>query len=402
MNNTLPEKYLIATIPHELGDVKIYENDKVKIAKSSWYNYIFNKITGQHVRWGKEIEDNPNFAPAPEILDMEISSICHGVPKVYNDPDIFSKTILEAADNGFYAPFHSNKFWKDPPSPCDFCYKSNNANGINMNFETFKKIIHKMPKTLCQVAYGIGDIDSNPDLWKILEYTRGIGIIPNITVNGYHINDENAEKLSKVLGACAVSKYNPKDYCYNAVELLSQKYGMTQCNVHQMCSSETYDDCMELLHDAQSDPRLSKLNAMVFLLLKEKGRGANFHKISFDKYKAMIDYALEHKLRVGFDSCSANSFLRDHKDYKQMEIMVEPCESFGMFSSYISAEGIYYPCSFSEGEGDWKEGFNVLECDDFIKDIWTSEKLIKWRNRIIEESADHLCRVCPIFDVELN
>jgi hypothetical protein len=203
---------------------------------------------------------------------------------------------------------------------------------------------------------------------------------------------------------------NVFNFCYEAVKKLTDKAQNSgkedfAVNIHKMVSQETYDECMELLHDAQSDPRLSKLNAIVFLMLKPKNRGANFHKISFDKYKAMIDYALEHKLRVGFDSCSANSFLRcikDHKDYNQIEMMVEPCESFGMFSSYISAEGIYYPCSFSEGEGDWKEGFDVVNCDDFIKDIWTSEKLITWRNRIIEESADHLCRVCPIFDVELS
>jgi hypothetical protein len=378
MLTSLPKNYHVATIPHELGDVKIYDNGKVKIAQSSWYNYMFNKENGQFVRWGETIEDDPTFAPSCEILDMEISTICRGIPKDQNP--------------------------NTPASPCFWCYKSNTSDGINMNFETFKKIIHKMPKTLTQVAYGIGDIDSNPDLWKILEYTREIGIIPNITVNGYHINDENAKKLSDVVGACAVSSYIPKDYCYNAVELLSKKYGMAQCNIHKIVHQNNYDECMDLLRDVKSDSRLEKLNAVVFLMLKKKGRGANFHKISFDKYKTIIDYALEHKIRVGFDSCSANSFLRcikDHKDYNKIEMLVEPCESFGMFSSYISAEGIYYPCSFAEGEGDWKEGFDVVNCDDFIKDIWTSEKLIKWRNKIIEESADHLCRVCPIFDVEL-
>jgi hypothetical protein len=372
MLTSLPEKFLIATIPHELGDVKIYDNGKIKIAQSTWYNYFFDKITGQHVRWGNKLEDNPAFAPGPEILDIEIS--------------------INGCPNG--------------KELCPWCYKGNtNEPAFNMTLDTFKKIMSKMPKTLTQIAIGITGVQTNPDLIPMMEHCREIGIVPNFTLSGIDLTDEIAGKVSKLSGAIAVSAYSKKDVCYDTVALLTQKYGMKQINVHKLVAAETYDECMDLLHDAQSDPRLSKLNAMVFLLLKPKNRGANFHKISFYKYKAMIDYALEHKLRVGFDSCSANSFLRcikDHKDYNKIDMLVEPCESFGMFSSYISAEGIYYPCSFSEGEGDWKEGFNVLECDDFIKDIWTSEKLIKWRNRIIEESADHLCRVCPIFDVELT
>ncbi len=56
---------------------------------------------------------------------------------------------------------------------------------------------------------------------------------------------------------------------------------------------------------------------------------------------------------------------------------VDSCESFGIFSSYINVDGDYYPCSFCEGEKDWKEGISVLDCESFNKDIWLEKK---WKN----------------------
>lgn len=51
-------------------------------------------------------------------------------------------------------------------------------------------------------------------------------------------------------------------------------------------------------------------------------------------------------------------------------------------------------CSFAEGEDTWAEGLNVLECDDFLKDIWYNERLVRWRSRLIENNRD-----CPIYNL---
>ena len=78
------------------------------------YNYFFNKKNGYFMRWGKQKEDNPDFAPFPEIADMEISTICHGIPN--------EKGIL---------------------TPCPFCYKGNTSIGKNMTLEEFKVVFDK-------------------------------------------------------------------------------------------------------------------------------------------------------------------------------------------------------------------------------------------------------------------
>lgn len=57
----------------------IFENNDKKIVKSENYNYQFDKKTGYFARWGKTKDDNPEYAPAPEILDLEITDICEGI-----------------------------------------------------------------------------------------------------------------------------------------------------------------------------------------------------------------------------------------------------------------------------------------------------------------------------------
>jgi hypothetical protein len=87
------------------------EFKRYKIVRSENYNYNFDRVTGEFARWGKTLEDDPPIAPAPEILDLEISTICNG---------------------------------PTGKKPCQWCYKSNTNEGKNMDFETFKKIFHKI------------------------------------------------------------------------------------------------------------------------------------------------------------------------------------------------------------------------------------------------------------------
>jgi len=212
--------------------IRILDTRTKKICIGEDYNFEFNKVTGRFDRWGKTYDDDPVLAPhGPEIADIEISTVCHGVAGV---------------------------------GPCKFCYKCNSAVGENMSFEVFKTVFSKLPRTLTQIAFGIGDLDANPDLWKILQHCRDNGVVPNITINGDRLNDDLADRLIRLCGAVAVSRYAPRqDICYDAVQRLSQ--GLSQVNIHMMLSTETYDECLTLLREAKTDPRLEKLNAVVFL-----------------------------------------------------------------------------------------------------------------------------------------
>ena len=352
-----------------MSECILIDSKTQKIVKSPSYNFIFNKENGFFARWGKTKEDDPTYSPVgPEIADIEISTICSGVKGV---------------------------------GVCKFCYKSNTPNGQNMSLDTFKILFSKLPKTLTQIAFGIGDIDSNPDMWAIFDYAKSQGVIPNVTVNGEGITDEIADRLASTCGAVAVSLYD-KDATFNTIKKLTDR-GMTQVNIHYMISNETFDRAKELLNERLTDERISKLNAIVFLSLKPKGRTIkNFYTaLPQEKFKELVEFALSNKIGIGFDSCSAPKFLnsvKDDKDYKRYETIAEPCEST-LFSSYFNVEGKFFPCSFTEGTDGWEEGIDIIsdENSDFLKDLWYNERTKEFRNNTIK--CRECSKACSIYEI---
>lgn len=346
----------------------IIDSKNKKVVKSEGYNYVFDKKTGRFARWGKDMKDDPQFAPFPEILDIEITKSCNGIPDEHG-----------------------------VESPCKFCYKANVPNRESMSIDTFKQIMDKFDievdgkrvSPLNQIALGSDATGLvNPDLFKMMEYTRSKGVVPNITLA--NISDEVADKLVKLCGAVAVSRYENKNICYDSVKKLTDR-GMNQVNIHQLVSEETIDAAMQTILDRVSDPRLAKLNAIVFLSVKRKGRGAGYNPVSFDKYKALVNLALEKGIGFGMDSCSAHKFLKAIKDmpnYKEMETMVEPCEA-ACFSSYVNTFGEYFGCSFGEKKG---QGVDLLAADNF-SDVWTSQYTKEFREKLLANG-----RNCILFD----
>jgi len=352
----------VSSDSRDIQGILIHENSNFKIIRSKDYNYNFNKKTGFFVRWGRTLKEDSVMAPFNEILDIEVTDICKGPGGI----------------------------------PCSFCYKSNSPNNkSNMSFEMFKTIIDKMKEhnIINQLAFGAdAQAESNPDLWKMAKYSRDNGIIPNITVAD--ISDNVADKLVNVMGAVAVSRYSNKNYCYNSVKKLVDR-GMKQCNIHQLVAVETFDQIKETFIDYKTDARLKGLNAIILLSLKKKGRGENYNSLSNEQFKEIINLSFEHSIPVGMDSCSCHKFLsaiKDRKDYEKLVTFTEPCES-SLMSFYINSIGQGFPCSFSEGVGDWKEGLDVVKSKNFNA-IWFNSKLAKFRDKLLS-----LERQCPLYSV---
>jgi MoaA/NifB/PqqE/SkfB family radical SAM enzyme len=329
----------------------------LKKVRTENYNYNFDNVTGEFARWGKNFADNAEYSPiGPEIADIEITTIC---------------------TNG-----------------CKHCYKGNTANGKYMSFETFKKLLDKLPENVGQIAFGADhNLMNNPDIWKIMEYTRTKGIVPNITCAD--IDNIVADNLAKYCGAVAISRYADKNICYNSVKKLTDR-GMKQVNIHQLASLETQEQIIETMNDTIDDERLKGLNAIVLLSLKKKGRGTSYNRLPDKEFEHIINFAITHKISVGMDSCSCNKFLdmfKDHEGYKVFEMSADPCES-GLFSSYFDVEGKFFPCSFSCDNEGWKEGIDVIGCNDFITDVWNNERVIEFRKKLIANK-----RSCPFYEI---
>ena len=344
----------------------IIDTEKVKALKSENYNFVFNKKDGYFARWGKTVKDDgdPSIG-LPEIADIEIDTSCK--------------------------------------QNCPFCYKANNPDGKYMTLETYKKVFSKLPVSITQVAFGITDIDSNPDMWDIFDYTRSKSVIPNVTINGSRMTPESFDKLVDKMGAVAVSVgtgYN-KNNSYNAIKELSDR-GMNQVNIHNMICLENFDYTIQVIKDCKIDDRLKNLNALVFLSLKTKGRAENgFTPLPQDKFNELCKFALDENISIGFDSCGSHKFISyldndqsiSFESKNEMKQSVEMCES-SCYSSYIDVDGFYFPCSFTPGTKNWKEGLNVLKCDNFIDDIWNNEKTVNFRNKLIGCGRD-----CPLYKI---
>ena len=350
-----------------------WKDHSVRLISHPHYNFFFDYINGYSYRCGKSIQDDPLFSPiGPEILDMEISTICS--------------------------------------QGCEFCYKSNTSKGKNMSYHTFRKIFDKMPPNLTQIAFGIGDLDGNPHLKNILNYCDGNVnsqkhyVVPNITINGYNLTDDYIQLFVDCCGAVAVSHYED-DVCFDAVHRLIRG-GMKQVNIHQMLSEETYEDSIRLMKSYLKDDRLKGLKAIVFLSLKTKGRGITYTPLSQSGMNQLVKFAFKHNVPIGFDSCSTLKFFRsiqDHPNKINFKTTAEPCES-SLFSSYINVNGEFYPCSFIEGSmNNWLngEGIDVIHCNDFLEDVWYHDKTKQFREQLLQTSQNNECdcRECPVFKI---
>lgn len=251
-------------------------------------------------------------------------------------------------------------------------------------------------QTICQIAYGIGDTAGPKDFEYILKYTRDNGVVPNLTINGWGLTDELVSLYSSKLGAIAVSQYDNKDVCYDAVRRLTDA-GMTQVNIHKVLSVESLPGCYRLIDDAVLDPRLGKLNAIVFLTLKPKGKRNKMHTLkSVIDYRALVQYAFDRDIGIGFDSCSAPTFLaamKDHPKFDMMAQLSESCEST-LFSGYINVAGEFFPCSFTEGERGWETGIDLTKIENFNKEVWHDPRTVAFRNKNIETTDKSICGDC--------
>lgn len=345
--------------------MKITETRQYKLLESPEYNYLFRKTDGFFARWGHTKKDDPSWSPfGPEIMDIEISE------------------------------------GEGCPQSCPFCYKGNKKGNkaTNMSLETFARIFKTFPPTVTQIAFGITSIGSHPQLFDIFQHCRDNGVIPNVTINGADpVTDEQIGKLVQVCGAMAVSVVWPTpEKGFDLIKRLTDA-GATQINIHFMISRQTIKSAYAVCDAMKNDPRLAKMNAIVFLGLKPKERGQAFDVLPTEEFVNLVNYCLENGIKFGFDSCSAPRF---DKAVEQSTLPAaiknnlmscsERCES-GLFSAYIDASGKYWHCSFGENRED-AYGVDVTKVKNFHREVWMSDPMVNWRKKLFG-----LNRECPLY-----
>ena len=369
-------------------------------AKDGSFHMMFRKSDGFTAKWGRTMDDDPTHCPwGNEIADIEITTACRGIRGI---DKATGKTSVNDCDRRV----------------CDFCYKSNQPNGSYMSFDTFKVVFDKMnqPRTMTQIAFGVdAECVTNPDVWRIMDYCNENGVTPNVTVAD--ISKETADSIVRRCGACAVSCYERnRNCCYDSIKLLTdeakrQGRDSFKVNMHLLVSHETEKFVFEVLNDRLNDERLKDMGAIVLLSLKQKGRGKAFRKMDDEVYRKVIFFLQDNHISYGSDSCGANRLMASLKEYykdkengeeqyKRVLGCISPCESL-MESIYINVNGEVFPCSFMEGEDNWKEGIDLKndKCRNFTAQVWNHPRVLEWRQNALRCINCNGCNQCPHYEI---
>lgn len=344
---------------------------KATFNDSHTYHCFFSKANGLNIRFGKTVDEDPNVCGlGPEILDLEVSvNGCVPVPGSTN---------------------------------CRYCYKNNtNAKPTNMTFETFKQIVDSFPKNLSQIAFGITGLQTNPDLEKMFEYCRKIGIIPNVTTVGADMDEHMKDVLCHWCGAVAVSCYTgAKELCYKTIKELhdyaKEKYNRDlHVNMHIVVSEDNMPHLREVLKDI-ADKKVDGLKSVVLLRIKPKGRAAHMNcRVSKDIYRELVAFCLDSKISFGFDSCSATPVMEVLTEFGHPELCAscEKCESSSL-SAYINVFGQYWSCSFMEGREDVIKPIDVLKYNHSYE--WWNADSVKF----VRQHTNCCKQSCPWYNLD--
>lgn len=322
------------------------------------YHFLADQKTGVTFRWGETLNDNPVFAPVPELADISISNRCS--------------------------------------KGCDFCYRASTPSGGLMTVEDYCDVLDKMedPKygNVFQVALGGGEPLEHPDFFDIIEETVKRRIVPNFTTNGRLLTEKTFERLIGKIGAMAISITDMGEMEV-LKDVIKQRNGV-RVNLHYILSQKTISQATEIVEGSYND-WLSDVNAIVFLTYKPAGRGGVKDVLKAgNELEGFLKRVKrqETTCKIGFDACFVPMML--HRT-KGIDDYVDFCEG-GFFSVYINERKEVSPCSFSAG----RDCYSLNEYDFY--DIWLN-KLKDYRNRHINKCRNE-CRVkslckgaCPYY-----
>lgn len=297
---------------------------------SDLYNFIGDTETGLTFRWGKNLKDNPLFAPHPELVDISISNHC-------------SKA-------------------------CSFCYRNSTKNNSFMTLEEYNNILDLLqhPKwgNVFQIAIGGGEPLEHPDFIEIIKATHYRKIVPNFTTNGDLIDKTIAKEIASKVGAVAISCQNIDELYTPKVDILSE-HGI-KTNIHFLLNSDTLQQAINILK-GEYNKSLTKINAIIFLTYKPYGRANESKTLNLnDDFMTFVNLIDNSKCcaKIGFDACFVPNLM---KYTKVNTNYIDPCEC-AFFSVYIDEKMNVKPCSFTSNE---KESFNLKEYS--FEEIWNKK-----------------------------
>ncbi len=330
---------------------------------SNKYNFIGNTKSGITFRWGGNFNEDPVFAPWPELADISISNHC------------------------------SNN--------CDFCYRNSGLNYDFMSTDKYEFILKSLTSkrwgNVFQIALGGGEPLEHPDFLKIIELTCDYNVVPNFTTNGKLLNKNILRLLENRVGAIAISISDINQINDGLISLIASS--KIKINAHYLLSEKNIKQGVSIL-EGKYNKEISMFNGIIFLTYKPMGRARPEHKIVMNEDMVKFFQAINHPkcpTRIGFDACFVPMLLH----FTNIDVkFIDACEC-GFFSIYIDEMLNVKPCSF-EYRNTWS--FNLQEYT--FEEIW-NEKLSRYRLEQKNEcnrdclNRSHCRGKCPTHDITL-
>ena len=322
------------------------------------YHFLADSKTGTTFRWGKTFDDDPLFAPVPELADISISNRCH--------------------------------------KGCGFCYRQSTGDGALMSLKDYCDVLDSMNSpeygNVFQVALGGGEPLEHPDFMEIINETVKRGIVPNFTTNGALLTESLLDDIRGKVGALAISISDVEEII-RLKDILSASLRI-KVNLHYILSRRSVEQAIDIVR-GKYDHLLDSINAVIFLTYKPAGRGSANDVLMAGKELSEFLHCIKHPqtmCRIGFDACFVPMILSQDQTLSNY---VDFCEG-GFFSVYINEKKEVSPCSFSNG----KDAYSLDEYDFY--DIWLNKFQLyrnKQTNRCAADcSVRHLCRgACPYY-----
>lgn len=327
---------------------------------SKGYNFIGDTVSGTTFRWGRTFEENPKYAPWPELADISISNHC--------------------------------------TKGCDFCYRDSKANSSFMQLDDYeyimKQLNHQEWGNVFQVALGGGEPLEHPDFMKIIDVTLKYGVVPNFTTNGIHLTNDLITRLKKKVGAVALSTIDINNIDRSLTQNL--KINNIKCNIHYVLNNLNIVQAIDILNGGYNS-HLQDTNSIIFLTYKPIGRADNFRNLELNRnflnFIKLVDIN-QCATRIGVDACFVPMLMH----YTSVGLKyIDPCEC-AFFSVYVDENLVMSPCSFSNNT-DYSYSLKKYSAEH----IWTTlfqnyrESLINKCDRECKSKVE--CRGrCPYFE----
>ena len=220
---------------------------------------------------------------------------------------------------------------------CKFCHEMSTLQGKHGNLEFLKSTLFNLPRG-SELAIGGGNPLDHPDLLDFLQWCKNRELVPNITVNGKH--------LQKFINE--INHLIDNHFIYGLGLSISDDFNFELINLINNTSNVVYHviagvNAVSILDEIKK----SEINKVLILGYKEVGRGIKYKNSFVDScIKEWFNKLPEYlgKLHISFDNLAIDQ-LRVKRFFTKTTWKEFYTGSDGQFTMYIDAVNETYSTS---------------------------------------------------------